>query len=146
MPEGPAEKRARVLGAGPKRKRPTDEMTAQMRSYGKATRRKRLGPEVRAIADKIAEIKKLEESVRLVEVMKADRNRPRAAAAQRVRHATAELAAAEANLQAIEAAGAVDMSDLDKRQENLLRIISRHQSELEAMYKKAVDTSAQEPS
>jgi len=121
-------------------------MAAQMRAYSKANRRPKFEPEVKAIADKVDEINKIVESIGLVEVMKSDRNRPLYEARDRVRRMRSELTAAEDHLRQVEAAGQVDVSDLDERQEKLRDALNRHRSELEAMVKKAVDTSVQEPS
>lgn len=143
MSESPAEKRTRVLGAGPRRKRDTREMDSQMRAYGKINRRK-LSREAQTVVDKIDEIHKLEEKIKLVDVMKADRNRPYHEAVQRVNRAAAELVEAQAQLERTKLAGTADVSDLDERQDNLKLAIDRIKGEIEAIYQKSIDASAAE--
>lgn len=144
--EDPATKRARVLGAGPRRKRETPAATAQQRAYKKPDRKVRLEPEVKEIREKCQEIKKLEEAVGLVDVLKANRNKPFNEAVSRVSDAEAELQAAKVHLDVVRSAGIVDMSDLDERQENLRKAIERHRTDINHLYKKlTIDASNDGP-
>lgn len=143
MGEAPDVKRARVLSAGPRRKRPTLEAMAQQRAYKKPERKARLTEEAKTIQAKCREIKRLEENIRLVEVLKADRNRPLFDAELAVRRLETDLANAKDHLVKIQEKGTVDVSDLDERQENLIKIIVRLKGDIEHLMKNAIDASSE---
>lgn len=144
MAEPIADKRARMLSAGPRRKRPTREAEAQQRAYKKAERGPRLEGDAKIIAEKCRDITKLEETIKLVDELKRDRNKPIYEARDRVRHAEAELTVAKDYLRQMEMVGECDNTDLDKRQLSMRRSIEVFKGEIEALMKKAIDASQSE--
>jgi DNA repair exonuclease SbcCD ATPase subunit len=138
--EDPATKRARVLGAGPRRKRETPAEAAQQRAYKKADRKPRLEPEVKEIQEKCREVKRLRENLVLVDQLRVSRLRPLYDAQSRLDRAKAEHEAATSHFNTMmNEAKHVDLADIDERKESINRSIVRLQEDIEHLLKKTID-------